>query len=115
MSNNINYYLQVLLPKILCVPVFKYPTLLTSDHVMYHMCDYEEMVHQGKTLYVTPFPCFFLGACVPRLCFFLLPAGECSSPAASNIMSYKRLCSDGVISTAVMPHLQIGTGKRTHL
>ena len=25
-------------------------TLLTSDHVMHHVCDYEEMVHQGKKL-----------------------------------------------------------------
>ena len=25
-------------------------TLLTSNHVMHHVCDYEEMVHQEKTL-----------------------------------------------------------------
>ena len=24
--------------------------LLTSDRVIHHVCDYEEMVHQGKTL-----------------------------------------------------------------
>ena len=28
-------------------------TFLTSDHVMHHVCDYEEMVHQGVMVGVT--------------------------------------------------------------